>query len=469
MLDSIWIENFKSYKTGQSLPLAPITLLIGANASGKSNAIEAFRFLSWFAGGEKLSTIKNRINDSEKIFRGDVRDLFYKDEKRISLGVSISDNPLDYFDQWKFIIEVDQDGNLFVKDENLTLRTDKKKFFYVENNDLETIDNLDYNLKNLLMNKFINKNKLIFPPFKKNGIFIDNQTYDVDSDSSVLKLAGSIIDEQLKPYLNKDKSKNNYLYASLLNNSLSLLRLNISYFINFYDFIPSKMRNESLIHSELGQNGQNLSGVLYSLWEDQEVDHKTEILKFICSLPEQDFIGLKFYRDHRDRVELSLIEKFGVHEKEWGIELLSDGTLRVLGIAAAILSAAQNSTIVIEEIDNGIHPSRAKYLLEIIFHFAEKKNLKLLISTHNPALMDALPDRALGDVIFAYRDPKEGDSRLIRLSDLDDYVGLVSQGPLGELVTQGIVDQFVKNPISKEDKKKKALSWLNEIRGESNE
>lgn len=33
-LDSIWIENFKSYKTGQSLPLAPITLMIGANASG---------------------------------------------------------------------------------------------------------------------------------------------------------------------------------------------------------------------------------------------------------------------------------------------------------------------------------------------------------------------------------------------------------------------------------------------------
>ena len=229
------------------------------------------------------------------------------------------------------------------------------------------------------------------------------------------------------------------------------------------------MRNESLSATYLNQNGQNLSGVLYKLWENQQVDHKSDILKFIRSLPEQDFKSLKFYKDHRDRVELALVENFGGQEQEWGTELLSDGTLRVLGIAAAILSAPKGATIVIEEIDNGIHPSRAKYLLETMFYFAEKKKIKLLLSTHNPALMDALPDKALGDVVFAYRDPKEGDSRLVRLSDLDEYVGLVSQGPLGELVTQGIVDRFVKNPISNEDKKQKALSWLNEMRGASNE
>ena len=49
---SITIKNFKSYKEA-TLPLSPLTLLIGANASGKSNAIEAFRFLSWVAGGER--------------------------------------------------------------------------------------------------------------------------------------------------------------------------------------------------------------------------------------------------------------------------------------------------------------------------------------------------------------------------------------------------------------------------------
>ena len=35
MLKSITIENFKSFGKKQSLPLASMTLMIGANASGK--------------------------------------------------------------------------------------------------------------------------------------------------------------------------------------------------------------------------------------------------------------------------------------------------------------------------------------------------------------------------------------------------------------------------------------------------
>ncbi len=42
----------------------------------------------------------------------------------------------------------------------------------------------------------------------------------------------------------------------------------------------------------------------------------------------------------------------------------------------------------------------------------------------------------------------------MRLSDLNDYPGLVAQGPLGELVTNGIVDRFVKSPVTPEEKNK---------------
>lgn len=467
MLESIWIENFKSYKTGQTLPLAPITLMIGANASGKSNAIEAFRFLSWFAGGEKLSTIKNRINDSEKIFRGEVRDLFCKNEKTFSLGVSFSEHLSRNFKSWEFTIKFSNEEVLNVKNEKLVSRKNTKKIFYLEksNAPIKLLSALNNN--SIELYELISQNKLVIPEFQIGEILIDENSYNVDSDASVLRIFDNVIEEKLKDYLEESGQSSHY-HALMFFSDLFIVINTFSTFFNFYDFVPSKMRNESISASRLNQNGQNLSGVLYNLWENKE-DHKSDILKFIRSLPEQDFKSLKFYKDHRDRVELALVENFGGKEQESGIELLSDGTMRVLGIAAAILSAPDESILVIEEIDNGIHPSRAKYLLETMFYFAEKKKLKLLLSTHNPALMDALPDKALGDVVFAYRDPKEGDSRLVRLSDLDDYVGLVSQGPLGELVTQGIVDRFVKNPISKDDKKQKALSWLNEMRGASNE
>ncbi|MFQ3612438.1 MAG: AAA family ATPase, partial [Cyanobacteriota bacterium] len=53
ILSEFTLENFKSYRTGR-LPLGPLTILIGANASGKSNALEGLRFLSWLAQGQKL-------------------------------------------------------------------------------------------------------------------------------------------------------------------------------------------------------------------------------------------------------------------------------------------------------------------------------------------------------------------------------------------------------------------------------
>lgn len=129
------------------------------------------------------------------------------------------------------------------------------------------------------------------------------------------------------------------------------------------------MRQESLEEIKLRPNGQNLSGVLYTLWQNEE--HQRNILEFIRNLPEQDFKTLTFYKDHRERIELALVENFASQEQEWSCDVLSDGTLRVLGIAAAILSVPEDSTLVIEEIDNGIHPSRAKSLLSTMLVFAE--------------------------------------------------------------------------------------------------
>ena len=138
----------------------------------------------------------------------------------------------------------------------------------------------------------------------------------------------------------------------------------------------------------------------------------------------------------------------------------------MLAIAAAMLSATEGSLVVIEEIDNGVHLSRAKQLLEPIQTIATKRNLRVLLSTHNPALMDALPDRALRDVVFCFRDPTTGDSRLSRLGDLDEFPGLASQGPLGYLVTAGIVDRAVKSPETPEDRRQKAVRWLEQLQGQ---
>ena len=79
----------------------------------------------------------------------------------------------------------------------------------------------------------------------------------------------------------------------------------------------------------------------------------------------------------------------------------------------------EGSLVVIEELDNGLHPSRAKKLLESLEAIATRRQLRLLLTTHNPALLDALPESAVPNVAFCYRDPAEGDSRIVRLEEID--------------------------------------------------
>ena len=56
MLTSLRLERFKNFKDAE-LTLGPFTVLIGANASGKSNIRDAFRFLHGIGRGYSLAEI----------------------------------------------------------------------------------------------------------------------------------------------------------------------------------------------------------------------------------------------------------------------------------------------------------------------------------------------------------------------------------------------------------------------------
>jgi predicted ATPase len=229
--------------------------------------------------------------------------------------------------------------------------------------------------------------------------------------------------------------------------------------IIFLDRQPQRMREPSFPQDKVFRgDGSNLSSVLHRICGS--TSGKSAVLDFIGDLPEQNISDIDFLAYPRGEVLVRLEENFGKVKNWRDAGVLSDGTLRVLSVAAALLSAPKGSTVVIEEIDNGVHPGRAGTLLSAINKIARESDLSVLITSHNPALLDAIPKRALPDVVFCYRDPDEGDSRLVRLEDLPNYPELVSRGPLGRLVTQGILDRMAKHPASEEDKVAAGLSYL---------
>jgi predicted ATPase len=434
MLTEFTLANFKSYRKS-SLRLGSLTLLIGANAAGKSNALEGLRFLSWLAQGQKLSSIQYAVNSADRVVRGRVNDLYYPEEISFTIGCRLD---LPEWNQLDITLSL-RDGELHIINEQIAYANKPVPLY----NLVRPSEGVGTDV-NVAYNNFIKGRN------KPQVICSDQMAIFVQLDSPARFEAKYPKSQQkIPPIVRK--------YQTVLQNIL------------FLDSVPARMRKYSYKSDKrLQEDGTNLSSVLFRLWENN-TEHQQEILNFIQSLPEQEIKGLDFIFGPRDEVMVRLIETFGGHRRTCEAALLSDGTLRVLAIAAAMLSAPADSLVVIEEIDNGIHPNRAKHLLNSIRDIAKRRNLRVLISTHNPALMDAIPDAALGDVVFCYRDPSVGDSRLIRLGDLDEFPGLISQGSLGQLVTKGVVDRFIKSPHTPEDRKQRSIAWLKRLEEHKNE
>jgi predicted ATPase len=442
MLTAITLAYFKSYRQA-TLSLSALTVLIGANASGKSNVIEGLRLLSWLAQGQKLSSIQFAVQSGDRVVRGKLDDLAYQHGETFGLGVHTNAQEWNLLD---LRLSRRADG-LHITGESLTHHGATVPLYALDqpSSGQSTDAGVAYN------NFAKGRNK---PRVTCN----DQAAVFTQITSQVAFDAAHKASRERIPPIAKQLEK--WLSAML-----------------FLDPVPAQMRDYAFpSDTALQGNGRNVSAVLFNLWgrDDQAesepwVSNRAAILQFIQSLPEQDIAKLSFLEEPRGGVMLKLTETFGGQAKDYDASLLSDGTLRVLAIAAAMLSAPQGSLVVIEEIDNGVHPSRASHLLQQIQSIARERSLRVLLSTHNPAMLDALPDLAIPDVVFCYRNPGDGASRLVRLADVPDYPELIAQGTLGHLMTSGALERFVKHHPTGDERKQRALDWLNQIRnGDSN-
>jgi Fe-S cluster assembly ATPase SufC len=436
MLTALKVENFKSYREAE-LPLAELTVLIGANASGKSNLIEALQVLSWLARGRRLSEILYALKERQLDVRGPISRLAFSGDDIFILGCRVGAVP-SHGIAMDVMIDIGEDGLRLIEETAYEFDAQSSEIPFQDGTLLYEVpdygrDNPYSNDIDVVYNSFRNDWSEIITCSGQQAIFTQLTT-------SARFASDDAEAQQRIPQA-----------ARLLQSTLES--------ILFLDPVPRRMREYSFtVDRVLQGDGYNLSAVLYDLCERQQ--RKAEVLDFVRALPEQDILDVTFLKTPREEVMVQLSESFGGKTRAYEAALLSDGTLRVLSVAAALLSVPEGALVVIEEIDNGVHPTRAKLLLDNIQRVARARKLRVLLTTHNPALLDAIPTDAIPDVVACYRDPKEGDSRLMPLRDLPDYPELVAQGPVGQLVTRGILERYLKHPKTPEEKAAQARKVL---------
>jgi predicted ATPase len=437
MLRCIELANFKSYERA-TLELQPLTVIVGTNASGKSNFLEAVRLLNWLAEGIRLDDISRNYFGYDRPVRGQLQDLFRDREKPVEFVCRMTDMP----DAWgQLVLRLsDYEGRLVISQEKIEHLDPPESnssipLYQIDSEPRTHSDEITVRYNNFARGK----NKPHIPCNNQQAIF-----YQIESPARFSEK-------------HKDSQKLIPSVAKAIRNTLEK--------IVFLDPKPSQMRSYSFRNDdELKEDGSNLSAVLLSIC--QTTAGMNQVLNFVKTLPEQDITGIKFITTERNDVMVQLEETFGGKSKFMDAPLLSDGTLRVLAIGAALLSADEKSTVFIEEIDNGVHPSRAKHLIDQIRSVGSKRNLTIVATTHNPALLDAIPDDELENVACCFRSETDGSSKIQRIGDLDRYPELIAQGTLGELVTSNVIDRYLRDRSTPEDRLDKYRIWLESLRSQ---
>lgn len=142
---------------------------------------------------------------------------------------------------------------------------------------------------------------------------------------------------------------------------------------------------------ELELDGSNLVSVLYALANQTEYEGVYGRVNEIMQLVFADFKQFDFPLSAGGQASIALRTKD--FKKSVPAFLLSDGQLRFLGLLVLLLLPNPPSLILIDEPEIGMHPKMIDILAELLQETSQRT--QLIISTHSPQLIDALPVESL--------------------------------------------------------------------------
>ena len=101
--------------------------------------------------------------------------------------------------------------------------------------------------------------------------------------------------------------------------------------------------------------------------------------------------GINVSVNELGEVELDLREG----EKRISARVLSEGTLRILGLLALVGAAEPPALIGFEEPENGIHPCRIRRIARFLETHMILQDIQFIVTTHSSLLPDLVPYESL--------------------------------------------------------------------------
>ena len=344
-ITKVWAENYKSI-AALELQLSPLTVLVGPNAAGKSNIADIPNFVS-HATNDGLASALSRRGYSA---------LNHEQDRPMVLGIAVEVDETTV--EYEFSLLVKPQGEYRIEREVLRL--------------------------NGSMFMEIRSNSLITPESQQLTGVVDMMTRDGDK----------LVIPRTWPFLGNMLIQEEPLQVTISADNPSTLAIaetiNAIGDVRSYRIFPNELKGPQQHSSKhpLAEDGSNLAVVLHSM----RAEHPDKFHALLDTLgllvPTIVDLAVKLVSRHL-YIEFTHQTKDGLQTTVLDASQESDGTLRLLGLLAALYQDPLPSLVVIEEPELTIHPGALAIVAELMVEAADRTSL--LVTTHSTDLLDGLP------------------------------------------------------------------------------
>lgn len=129
----------------------------------------------------------------------------------------------------------------------------------------------------------------------------------------------------------------------------------------------------------IGAAGENLAAFLNTLFTSHEKDFKLFNKALNIIMPTNVSIDI-------EKADKEGLVGFNISESgaAFSSRLISEGTLRIIGLLAAVHPLNPSTMIAFEEPENGVHPVRLKVISDILKTAVEEYGKQIIVTTHSP-------------------------------------------------------------------------------------
>ncbi len=372
MIRRVKIENYKSLKLAE-VPLQELTVIFGPNAAGKSNLFDALNLIARLVTSKNLKEAfeghRGLPLESVHYDKGSLADLLQKESHR-------------------FAFEVDVELSDAVANETGQRIHDLRKGIDEQNGPGPE--------KSRITERLLRYNLELEIQSRSGVMRVMNERLSaLRKDGEGEKARNAFIEKMgTKLSLRMEGQAHPTMHEVGLDYTIASTPLYAPHYphltafreemarCRFYYFEPRVLMREANAIADvtaLGPRGEELAAFYHTL--SLRNPKQFEALKLTARQLLPRLKNLDVERTEKAELYLRVWED----DASYSNRLISEGTLRVLGLLAALSPSTGSTTIGYEEPENGVHPRRLRNIADLLVNAADGTR-QILINTHSPVL-----------------------------------------------------------------------------------